>query len=73
MRIVEIDEELSISDNAQKILCIRGDELVPGMVIRRIKTPFGIIDVDHCEVKEACFSKNSLSGGRILPGMKGIQ
>ena len=36
-----IDEIIEIK--GYKIVCVKGNELTPGMSIRKIKTPFGII------------------------------
>lgn len=61
MKIVDI---LKI-DNT-RYAYIQGDDLIPGMIIRRISTPYGIINVKGSPVKEACFIPGKMHGLLLL-------
>lgn len=61
MRIVDILEV----DN-KKYACIQGDDLIPGMKISKISTPYGIISVKGSPVQEACFCPGKMQGLLLL-------
>lgn len=61
MKIVEILE----IDN-RKYACVQGDDLISGMIIEKISTPYGIISVTGSPVKEPCFCPGKLQGVLLL-------
>lgn len=57
MRIVEI-----FNWDGRTELIVHGEELISGMEIRKISTPYGVFEIENCYVKEACFSPGKMQG-----------
>ena len=67
MKIVDVLEV-----DSKKYACIQGDDLIPGMLISKISTPYGIIAVKGSPVKEACFSPGKMQGVLLLDNVTEI-
>ena len=61
MKIVEI-----LEINNKKYVCVQGDDLIPGMIINKMSTPYGIITVKGSPVQEPCFCPGKLQGILLL-------
>jgi hypothetical protein len=58
VEVIEIDNK--------RFAVVQGDDLKSGMIIRRISTLFGVLDIQESFVKEACFSPGCMQGMLLL-------
>ena len=67
MQIVDV-----FAVHGRTILAVRGEELVCGMNIRKISTPYGVFDVLFSQVREACFVPGLITGLLTLAGQENV-
>ncbi|MCR5118956.1 MAG: hypothetical protein K6B44_04970 [Lachnospiraceae bacterium] len=60
IRIIDV---FDLKENGMKVAIFTGDDLKCGMMVKKVSTPYGIIEATGMDiVKEACFSPGHYHG-----------